>query len=200
MAKNILPTDYKDDLISESMNGKRRYRLINNPDGTISLEDVTEYEQLGSLYGAKQINSTNQAVNESFDKNKIVKDMDTIQAMTQEGYVPDALALKEMNESLENLGTKEFTYIGVGSGTEGTVLDIGEYTEILFYAQSNQDKYCPTFISVNVLKAIGKVCTNVVWSTDFFQIWVSLDSNNVFKAYSYNGNTNMDFQTVVYAR
>ena len=115
-------------------------------------------------------------------------------------YSADAKTVGEefskVNESLN----KEYTYIGIGSGTDGTVLDIGEYTEILFYAQSNQGKYCPTFISVNVLKAIGKVCTNVVWSTDFSQIWVSLDSNNIFKAHSYNGNTNMDFQTVVYAR
>lgn len=123
MAKNILPTDYKDDLISESMNGKRRYRLINNPDGTISLEDVTEYEQLGSLYGAKQINSTNQAVNESFDKNKIVRDMDTIQAMTQEGYVPDALALKALNESLNNLSIlKKVSGTSGSGGNPGTII------------------------------------------------------------------------------
>ena len=40
-----LPTNYKDDVLGDSMDGKRRYRVIENSDGTISLEDVTEYSQ-----------------------------------------------------------------------------------------------------------------------------------------------------------
>ena len=102
MAKHILLTDFQDDVISESMNGKRRYRMENNTDGTISLEDVTEYEQVGNSYGAGQINATNEAVNQSLDANKLIKDLDTIGALTEEGYVPDALAVKALNESLAN--------------------------------------------------------------------------------------------------
>lgn len=100
MAKPILLTDFQDDVISESMNGKRRYRMENNTDGTISLEDVTEYEQVGNSYGAGQINATNEAVNQSLDANKLIKDLDTIGALTEEGYVPDALAVKSLNDSL----------------------------------------------------------------------------------------------------
>lgn len=64
-----LPVNFKDDILDASMNGKRRYQLISNSDGTYSLEDVTEYTQEGSNFGAAQINATNTAVNES------VKDM-----------------------------------------------------------------------------------------------------------------------------
>lgn len=63
MAKPILPTNFLDDIMNVSMNGKRRYNLINNPDGTISLEDVTKYDQVGSAFGGGQINQTNAVVN-----------------------------------------------------------------------------------------------------------------------------------------
>lgn len=100
MAKPILATDFKDDIMQEAMNGKRRYRMINNADGTVSFEDATDYEQIGNVYGAGQINATNEAVNQSVDSNKLVKELSTISAITQEGYVPDALAVKELNSSL----------------------------------------------------------------------------------------------------
>lgn len=100
MAKPILATDFKDDIMQESMNGKRRYRMVNNSDGTVSFEDVTDYQQVGNSYGAGQINATNEAVNQSVDANKVVKELSTIAAITKEGYVPDALAVKKLNESL----------------------------------------------------------------------------------------------------
>lgn len=102
MAKNTLPTNYVDDIMNVSANGNRKYRMIYNDDGTVSFEDVTPYEQVGSDYSAIDINTTNEAVNESFDKNKIVPDLTTINALTEQGYVPDALAVKRLNESLVN--------------------------------------------------------------------------------------------------
>lgn len=43
-----LKTDYKDDIYS----GKRRYRMIQNDDGTVSFDDVTDYTQDGDIYSA----------------------------------------------------------------------------------------------------------------------------------------------------
>ena len=100
MAKITLPTNYRDDILNPSADGKRKYIMSYNQDGTVSFEDVTPYEQVGSDYGAGDINTTNEAVNESFDKNKLIKDLDTINALTEEGYAPDALAFKELNNSL----------------------------------------------------------------------------------------------------
>lgn len=65
MTKSTLPENFKDDVLATSMGGKRRYRLIHNSDGTVSLEDATTYAQVGSNFGALQVNATNAAVNAS---------------------------------------------------------------------------------------------------------------------------------------
>lgn len=104
MAKATLPTNFKDDVLADSMGGKRRYRLVNNSDGTVSLEDVTTYTQEGSIFGQAQVNATNQAVNASFDASKLIADKATVMALTQAGYAPDALLLKELNSDFESLG------------------------------------------------------------------------------------------------
>lgn len=114
-----LPTNFKDDILDTSVNTRRRYRVYENTDGTIELEDVTEYSQVGDVFGAGQINSTNTEVNKKFDKNMLVRDLDTINAITKEGYAPDALALKEVNDSLECLIKTEIfegTSVAIASG------------------------------------------------------------------------------------
>lgn len=98
--KQILQTNFVDDILSDSMGGKRRFNLIPNNDGTYSLEDVTEYDQLGSQFGSANINATNNAVNESADKNKILETLAEINATTEKGYMADALAVKELTNSL----------------------------------------------------------------------------------------------------
>ena len=122
MAKITLPTNYRDDILNPSADGKRKYIMSYNQDGTVSFEDVTPYEQVGSDYGAGDINTTNEAVNESFDKNKLIKDLDTINALTEEGYAPDALAFKELNDSLGGyaLTTKDgkIAYYQVSEGAD----------------------------------------------------------------------------------
>lgn len=55
----VLKTDYKDALYD----GSRRYRLIQNEDGTYNLPDATSYTQQGDKFGANDINQTNAAVN-----------------------------------------------------------------------------------------------------------------------------------------
>lgn len=100
MAKMVLPVDFQDDILNVSMNGKRKYNLIPNGDGTYSLEDVSTYDQVGSSYGAGQINALNQAVNESADAGKIIDDIETIGAVTEDGYIAGAKALQSVNDSL----------------------------------------------------------------------------------------------------
>lgn len=102
MAKQTLPTNFKDDILNASMNGKRRYRMTQNSDGTVSFEDVTTYDQVGSNFGAGQINATNTAVNAAADASKVIDSLDSIVANTQKGYMSGALALKEVNSSLAN--------------------------------------------------------------------------------------------------
>ena len=59
-----LKTNYVDDVLDTSVNVKRKYRMIQNADGTVSFDDVTTYTQNGDSFGAKDINDTNAAVNE----------------------------------------------------------------------------------------------------------------------------------------
>ena len=54
-----LKTNYQD----AKYDGLKKYKEIDNGDGTISLEDVTEYSQEGSSYGAEDINELNKIVN-----------------------------------------------------------------------------------------------------------------------------------------
>lgn len=75
--KNVLPTNYQDDIIADNMGGKRRYNLINNPDGTVSLEDVTKYTQVGSDFNAKNINATNTAINACYSSTEVDNKLNT---------------------------------------------------------------------------------------------------------------------------
>lgn len=100
MAKQELPVNYKDDVLDTSMGGRRRYNLIQNDDGTVSFEDVTEYTQTGDNYGAAQLNASNKAINESVDKAKVIDSLDDIAANTQPGMVAGALAVSELNGNL----------------------------------------------------------------------------------------------------
>lgn len=60
-----LRTNYKDDILAAAMDGKRQYQMINNPNGTVSFIDVTEYTQRGDTFSSGDINNTNELVNEN---------------------------------------------------------------------------------------------------------------------------------------
>lgn len=121
MAKQELPVDFKDDVLQAAMAGKRKYRVIQNEDGTISLDDVTEYSQIGNSYGAAQMNATNMAVNESFDKNKVIDSLGDIAANEQAGYAAGALAVRELNG---NIISAEHKDIGIHAVNAGSYTDI----------------------------------------------------------------------------
>lgn len=101
MSKTTLPVNLVDDVLAESMDGKRRYKIIDNGDGTISLEDVSEYLQTGSAFGAGQVNSTNQAVNDSVDKSKVLITLEENAASTDDENVAGSKALAELNKNLD---------------------------------------------------------------------------------------------------
>lgn len=58
-----LKTNYKDDVLDTSKNEKRKFRMIQNEDGTVSFEDVTEYTQIGDTFGAADVNKANEEIN-----------------------------------------------------------------------------------------------------------------------------------------
>lgn len=99
-----LPTNYYDDILSESMNGKKKFRITyrNGTTEEVTIEDISEYDQYGSKFGAGDINKTNQAVNEKFDSGDVVDPMLT----TEQGFAADAfktkLKLEECFQSVSN--------------------------------------------------------------------------------------------------
>lgn len=109
MAKANLPVNFKDDILKENMNGKRRFNMIQNSDGTVSFDDMTDYTQVGSTFGAAQINATNEAVNNAADASKIIDSLETIKANTQPGYIAGALAVKALSSNLGNKPTLLWT-------------------------------------------------------------------------------------------
>lgn len=102
MAKEVLSTDFKDDVLNESMGGRRRYTIIDNGDGTISLEDVSAYDQQGSLFGQALLNAFAKAINESLDKAVVVEELADVAAVTEAGYLPGAKSVAELNKNMGN--------------------------------------------------------------------------------------------------
>ena len=109
-----LKTDYKDAMFQ----GSRKYQMIQNDDGTVSFEDVTEYTQTGDSFGAKDINETNTEVEKKFDSTDVVDPMVT----TQAGFAADAKAtgdaLKSQNSKIWPVGS---IYLSVNATNPGTL-------------------------------------------------------------------------------
>ena len=94
---NPLSTNFKDDILADS-NDRRKYTQINNSDGTISLQDSTAYKQVGSQYGAKEVNEEREAINNIY-ANKLVS-LDEIDLVTEPGFFVDAQVVKELNSKM----------------------------------------------------------------------------------------------------
>ena len=58
-----LKTDYKNDILDESMTSRRRYKIINNDDTTVSFVDQTVYTQKGDFLNADDLNLMNENIN-----------------------------------------------------------------------------------------------------------------------------------------
>lgn len=56
-----LKTTYKDDIFA----GKKKYKITQNDDGSVYIEDITEYVQEGDIYSAGDVNRTNTQVNKN---------------------------------------------------------------------------------------------------------------------------------------
>ena len=133
-----LSTDFKDEILSE-VNTQRKYKQTVNEDGTVSLRDMTAYNQEGSTYSAKDINEERKAINDIY-ANKVVS-LDEASLVTEPGFFCDALVINEINKSLSN----KYRY------TFSTYLDAEKSTK--------------TSLTLNSVKATGhgKKCLLMCW-------------------------------------
>lgn len=85
-----LKTDYKDDILDTSVNTKRKYRMTNNPDGTVSFDDETVYTQEGDNFSASDANAITQ--------NLTVADYTAVSATTLTGTIDEYIAQANMSD------------------------------------------------------------------------------------------------------
>nr|DAE85461.1 MAG TPA: hypothetical protein [Bacteriophage sp.] len=95
-SKATLKTNYKNDAYS----GNRKFKMTNNSDGTVSFEDVTPYTQTGDNFGAAELNSFAEAINESADKNDLMNDLAGINSNQGVSKFVGALAIKTLMSKL----------------------------------------------------------------------------------------------------
>lgn len=99
-----LATDFKDALFE----GLRKYKQIENDDGTISFADVTSYQQKeGSYYTAKTVNDNHKIINEAFENlEKVAQDEDALRKST-ENHSKDIEQIRGCIGDLSSLSTAE---------------------------------------------------------------------------------------------
>lgn len=110
-----LPTNYTDAV----WDGLKKYKQINNSDGTISFEDVTEYtNKENSFFGAKDANQMNETLN------SIYSAVDLISGYNNAGNHNSIYRGKYLGNSITN---EQYAHIA-----DGTFLDlyVGDYWTI----------------------------------------------------------------------
>ena len=97
-------TDYKNAVFD-----KRKWVITENEDGTYTIEDATAYEQEGDVIGADYFNEMGAAMNEAENgiaaavpKSFVIKSADDLDALTEAGFLPDALLVRQLNKNMGN--------------------------------------------------------------------------------------------------
>lgn len=97
MEFNPLSLDFNDEILSD-VNTQRKYKQTVNKDGTISLQDMTAYDQEGSSYTAKHIIEERKAINDIY-ANRVVS-LEEASLVTEPGFFCDALVINELNKNI----------------------------------------------------------------------------------------------------
>lgn len=107
-----LDTNFVDAVLSANMNGKKRVRLTQIAENEYIVEDITEYEKVGSEYGQKEINTLNETVNGKVNKVEVIDDLDTVKAVTEDNVPVGCKAVtkfaNDVNQSLTELSGAEY--------------------------------------------------------------------------------------------
>ena len=96
-----LDTNFVDAVLSANMNGKKRVRLTQIAENEYIVEDITEYEKVGSEYGQKEINTLNETVNGKVDKVEVIDDLDTVKAVTEDNVPVGCKAVTKFANDVE---------------------------------------------------------------------------------------------------
>lgn len=136
-----LRTDYKDDVLNINTNERRKYRMINNSDGTISFEDVTDYVQNGDSFGSSDLNAITERVNRSLTGADVVDNLES----TETKLPLSANMGKELNDKIDEKFARHNILHGVESGTYN--VDCTPYTRFsIDFVIANGSVKFPLFI------------------------------------------------------
>lgn len=193
MAKQILPVNFRDDVLASSMNGKRRYALVPQDDGTYILNDVTDYTTVGSTFGAAQINQTNQAVNDSVDKDDVLETKEEVDANTSSGKVAGAMAVKELSRDLQNSMLpvqKDKLTISGGTLNNSFVVQIGKVVIANAYFVPSSSNITISGLPINKMgniyvSAIGNGQGIPSYVMDFIYDKTSITKSGISTGYGY---------------
>lgn len=153
-----LDTNFVDAVLSANMNGKKRVRLTQIAENEYIVEDITEYEKVGSEYGQKEINTLNETVNGKVNKVEVIDDLDTVKAVTEDNVPVGCKAVtkfaNDVNQSLIKLNEgifKEPIQINYIYNYTSEVQKVFEYeceeTGIYVINMSGSDFYTHCFIT-----------------------------------------------------
>lgn len=102
-------TDYKNDKLLVAENTKRKYKVTENSDGTVSLEDVTSYEVKGDSFGADEVNAIHEELNSTSEK--IEEAVSTINQSLTLDFSNASEDVQNVNTLLQNLLDKFYPKI-----------------------------------------------------------------------------------------
>lgn len=183
MAISKLPTELKDDVLNESMDGKRRYQLTPNADGTYNLLDATTYEQLGSVLGSLQINTRNETIN------LVAEDLGDISGLSTASKESLVSAINEVfakaDTAQKNVGTLSSLATSVKSNL---VAAINEVVSKAWYENTSPLDVGP---NSRVRLSDQNGCGNIIIRppTSYGNVyWVIDSSNSHLRMYYYNGS------------
>lgn len=118
-----LRTDYKDDVLNINTNERRKYRMINNADGTVSFEDVTDYVQNGDSFGSTDVNAITERVNRSLTSADVVDNLES----TATNLPLSANMGRELNDKMTH---SEYVLMQQYTQTGNYAMDFSQYKKI----------------------------------------------------------------------
>lgn len=167
-----LKTDYKNDMYT----GKRKYLLIDNGDGTYSIDDVTDYVQDGDVFSADDINATNKAVNQN------IQDIADVALDLVNG-------LREEREYTDQLKVVKYATLAASGWSSSA-----PYTQTVNVAgiESSDTPVVSLFLPANITSADVKSKAKAFGYLDRV-----VTGNGTITAYCYNSKPETDFQIAI---
>lgn len=177
-----LDTNFVDAVLSANMNGKKRVRLTQIAENEYIVEDITEYEKVGSEYGQKEINTLNETVNGKVNKVEVIDDLDTVKAVTEDNVPVGCKAVTKFANDVNQSLTNKFNWTKIGEVTGTSAIQL-------------PPSFNELYIEVNIGGSSWHEIFNIPFvalteqSKDYFNGFYSSSANSSMVQISVNKNT-----------